>query len=101
MSHGYNIYDVIIRVPLIFYNKDIVPNGKSNTQIRHIDIFPTILDFVDIKNLNKVEGESLLPIIKGEKQENKDAFIEAVGIIIPNKDEWLAGLRVDNKYKYI
>ncbi len=101
LGHGYNIYDMLVRVPLIFYNKDIVPNGKSSKQIRHIDIFPTILDLVDIKYSKEVEGESVLPLIKGKKKESKDAFIEAVGIIIPNKDEWLAGLRVDNKYKYI
>ena len=101
IGHGYSVYDVLIRVPLIFYNKDIVPNGKSSEQIRHIDIFPTILNILDIKYPKDIEGESLVPLMNGKTIQSKDAYMEAVGIIIPNKDEWLAGLRVNNKYKYI
>lgn len=99
--HGYSIYDVLVRVPLIFYNKDIVSEGKSSKQIRQIDIFPTIIDLLNIKYTNKVEGESVVPLIKGKEIQSKDAYVEAVGIVIPNKDEWLAGLRINNKYKYI
>jgi arylsulfatase A-like enzyme len=100
-GHGFSVYDNLVRIPLIFYNKDIVTKGISDIQIRQIDILPTILDLVDIKYSNKVEGKSALPIMKGLDKQNRDAYIEAVGIAIPDKDEWLAGLRTDNKYKFI
>ena len=32
---------------------------------------------------------------------HRDAYLEAVGHMIPNPEEWLAGIRVDNKHKYI
>ena len=101
IGHGYSIYDELIKVPLIFYNKDIVPIGKSIKQVRQIDIFPTLLDLINIKYDNKVEGESFLPLIKGKDKPSKNAYIEAVGIVTPNKEEWIAGLRIDNKYKYM
>lgn len=100
-GHGYSIYDELIKVPLIFFNKDVVPKGKSIKQVRQIDIFPTILDLINIKYKNKVEGVSVLPLIKGQNTPSKEAYLEAVGIVTPNKEEWLAGLRIDNKYKYI
>lgn len=101
IGHGFNVYDVLVKVPLIFYHQDLISKGESSTQIRQIDIFPTILDLLDLKYKNKVEGKSLLPLINGKKEQNREAYIEAVGLSLPNKDEWISGLRVDNKYKYI
>jgi arylsulfatase A-like enzyme len=100
VGHGYSIYDVLVKVPLIFYNNEIVPEGKSACQIRQIDIFPTIMDLVGI-SYPQVTGKSTIPIMKGRVKDNRDAYLEAVGAVIPNRDEWLAGIRVDNKYKYI
>lgn len=101
VGHGYSIYDVLVKVPLIFYNKEIIPNNESNVQIRHIDTFPTILDLVNIKTDNEVTGKTVMPIIEGKEFSHRDAYLEAVGINIPKKEDWLVGLRVANKYKYI
>ena len=46
-------------------------------------------------------GKSLTSIMSGNEKSNRDAYIEAVGIVIPKKEDWLAGIREDNKYKYI
>ena len=101
VGHGYGIYDVLVKVPLIFYNRDIVPAGESPRQIRQIDIFPTILDLVGVKNSTRITGESVVPIVEGEVSADRDAYMEATGLVIPKKSEWLAGIRVENKYKYI
>ena len=101
VGHGYNVYDHLVKVPLIFYNPNIIPHAESTIQIRHIDIFPTILDLLKIPLQNDITGKSLLPIMKGEKLPHRDAYLEAVGINIPNKEDWLAGIRVANRYKYI
>lgn len=100
-GHGYSVYDNLVRIPLIFYNKDIVSKGNTPVQIRQIDILPTTLDLLKIKYIEKLEGKSALPIMEGADKQNRDAYVEAVGIAIPNRDEWLAGLRIDNKYKFI
>lgn len=101
IGHGFNIYDNLIKVPLILYNEETVPSGSSNSQIRQIDILPTILDLLDISYEGEVTGESFKKAIKDDVEINKDAFIEAVGIIIPTKKDWVSGIRTNNKYKYI
>jgi arylsulfatase A-like enzyme len=101
VGHGYGIYDILVKVPLIFHNKEIIPVNNSDTQIRHIDIFPTILDLINIKSNNEITGKSLIPIIEGENYLHRDAYLEAVGINIPKKEDWLVGLRIANKFKYI
>lgn len=101
IGHGYSIYDELIKIPFILHNKDLIPQGESACQIRQIDIFPTILDIIGINYNKEITGKSALPIIKGTDCSNRDAYIEAVGVIIPSKDEWLTGLRIDNKYKFI
>jgi len=101
IGHGYSIYDVLVKIPLIFKDKDDIPHGLSSVQVRQIDIFPTILDILNISIEKERTGKSLLPIIKGEENRHRDAYMEAVGIVIPNKKDWLAGIRIDNKYKYI
>jgi len=101
IGHGYSIYDVLVKVPLIFYRPGLVPAGRSPCQIRQIDILPTILDLVQVPHKTSTAGQSVLPVLKGNDSEHRDAYLEAVGKVIPSKEEWLAGIRVDNKYKYI
>lgn len=101
VGHGYSIYDVLVKVPLVFCGADHMPVGASGCQIRQIDILPTILDLLDVEHDLDVTGCSAAPIVRGESGHSRDAYLEAVGRSIPNKDEWLVGIRVDNKYKYI
>jgi len=101
VGHGYNVYDLLVKVPLIFYDKKLVKKGKSECQLRQIDILPTVVDALSLKSDIACTGKSALGLMKGRKEKNRDAFVEAVGIIIPNKDEWLSGIRANNKYKYI
>jgi arylsulfatase A-like enzyme len=101
VGHGSSIYDVLVRVPLIFCDHDRVPVGESAVQIRQIDTFPTIMDLIGVKHKVRVTGESVMPIITGSSSAHRDAYMEAVGVIIPRKDQWRAGIRIDDKYKYI
>lgn len=101
IGHGYGIYDELVKTPFILHNNELITNGVSDMQIRQIDIFPTILDTLNINFKYKITGKSAFPHIQGKDKYHRDAYIEAVGVIIPSKDEWLSGLRIDNKYKFI
>jgi len=101
VGHGYGVYDILVKIPLIFRDKDILPSGNSMVQVRQIDIFPTIAEFLELDYNRDISGKSVMPIVKGDDKTNRDALIEAVGTVIPDKKGWVAGLRVDNKYKYI
>lgn len=60
-------------VPLIANWKGVTPKGKiSNTMVDASDFFATFMDLTDIKQTeNKIDGETLLPEIKGKKSTHR------------------------------
>lgn len=79
-QHGASLYETSVKVPLIFKCPKIMPNDKKiETRVQLLDIMPTVMDIIDIPLLNKVEGVSLLPLIKGSSQFARDfVFIESI-----------------------
>ena len=63
---------------VISYSNDL-PSKEISSQVRHIDLMPTILDYLGI-NLDssheKIDGHSLLPSINGDSLKEEIAFIE-------------------------
>jgi len=101
IGHGYSIYDGLVKIPLVFCCSKSVPRGSSKLQVRQVDITPTIVDLAGVTGNYRFSGKTLLPIMNEKEKSSRDAYLEAVGIVIPKKEDWLAGIRVDNKYKYI
>jgi len=104
---GIELYDELIKVPLIFYGKNVNSKRNISDLVRHVDIFPTILDIIKIKNEEKTDGRSLKLLIEGKEMNEIPAYIE-VGInlaqIIDKKDKRglskVIGLRT-SEFKYI
>ena len=72
--------DCLTRVPLIMKIPEISPKAKiSNQLVESIDIFPTILDIAQIENPYTHFGKSLIPLIKGEKDEIRKAVFAEGG----------------------
>jgi arylsulfatase A-like enzyme len=71
--HG--TYDNVLHVPLIIRYPGKVP---SNTRVsafnQHKDLVPTILELAEIEVPDALEGQSLLPLIKGEATEHSSEF---------------------------
>ncbi len=65
-----NLYEHV-KPPLIFAGPGI-PKGKSEALVYLFDLFPTFCDLAKIKTPAAVEGQSLLPIIRGEKMRVRD-----------------------------
>jgi arylsulfatase A-like enzyme len=66
VGHEPCLYDELVHVPLL-----VRPPGGANadtieTQARHIDIAPTILDYAGIESPKSYRGRSLRPAIEGE-----------------------------------
>jgi len=60
--HPLCVYDSLLRVPLIMSNPDLTPKGKTiSNLVSTVDIFPTIMDLLDIKFDEKINGKSLYP----------------------------------------
>lgn len=71
-SHAVFVYDTTLKVPLIFSYPGVIPEGKVvESQVRLLDIMPTVLDFLHIEKNKEIQGKSLVRIIKG-KSRSKD-----------------------------
>ena len=77
VGHEPSLYDELLHVPLLIRP----PSGHRNrgivdSQVRHIDIAPTILDYAGIDRLKKHRGRTLKPAIEGRGIEDRIALSE-------------------------
>ncbi len=85
-NHGtYNkdrLYEEAIRVPMIYRFPGGFGSGESNRQVAaNVDIAPTVLDACGVRIPVHMQGQSLLPVLRGERDAlaRDHAFIEAAG----------------------
>ncbi len=73
-DHGYNLgehtmwckhssFDVSLRSPLIMRIPDQLAGHKTNALVEFVDIYPTIVDLIDLPIPDICEGKSLVPLI--------------------------------------
>jgi len=83
-AYGIYTYDYSICTWVYFIWPYALPSGKEiDIQVRTIDILPTIMDLLSIKESKKhktITGRSLLPIINGVETEHRGAFTETGGV---------------------
>jgi arylsulfatase A-like enzyme len=82
VSHGHTCFTELVNVPLIIRPADEEQVARSRSiaaQVSLVDLAPTILDFLGLPGLDHAEGQSLLPVIRGEEQPaDRPAFYEAM-----------------------
>lgn len=107
-GHGCLLYDQTQKVVLMIKDPNLEINKDIETQVRLIDIVPTVLDLLQIKTEINFDGVSLLPVIGGERLNlvgYSETFypreqVEATGgkfAWTKNKRAW----RLANQYKVI
>lgn len=76
------LYDESIRVPLLFAGAGINAHQIINEQVRHVDIFPTLFDFLGIPiNMKSSDGRSLLPLLNNKHLDEVPALIESMPVL--------------------
>ena len=76
-GHGIFLYDMAMKVPLIFYAENHLPtNCVIPARVRLIDIMPTVLDMLNLPKPESAQGTSLVPYIQKKKESNLDSYIE-------------------------
>lgn len=71
--HG--LYDCTLHVPLIMRLPGVLPQGvRVPGSNLHQDLVPTILELVGVKTGRRFDGQSLLPLIRGERPANYSGF---------------------------
>lgn len=78
-AHGMRLRDISMNTFCSFRHQDL---GRSvcHRMVRTIDIAPTILDLTDCPPLSAA-GISLLPVLRGEGEAKRYAFMETGGIL--------------------
>jgi arylsulfatase A-like enzyme len=67
-EHGHTLYNELLRVPLVFSLPGVVPGGACvGTQVRLLDVMPTILDLAGVEPESRLEGVSLRSLMHGRK----------------------------------
>jgi len=101
IDHGLFLYNSTLKVPFIFCAPQNLPPQKVVTsQVRLIDVVPTILDLLNMSVPEEIQGESLIPFVEGKQKENLVSYIETFH---PREMFRWAALRgiVDGRMKYI
>lgn len=62
-----NVYDHSIRIPFIVRGPGVPAGRRIEALASNIDIFPTVAGLCGIDIPQDVEGESLLPVVRGQK----------------------------------
>jgi arylsulfatase A-like enzyme/tetratricopeptide (TPR) repeat protein len=101
-GHGIFLYEETLKVPLIFHNPAIFPRSQViESQVRLIDIAPTILEIIGLKNeAAGMTGQSLVALLQGKSGKDLDSLVET---FYPRENfGWseLVGL-VSGRWKYI
>lgn len=98
-DHGLSLYDEVIRVPLIIRIPDRT-GGEINSQVRTLDLMPTLVHLLGLKTDEKTEGQmkgvNFVPLINGHEMK-LDAFSETDYLM----SVFLRSLRTSNGFKYI
>ncbi|HYM24982.1 MAG TPA: sulfatase-like hydrolase/transferase [Vicinamibacterales bacterium] len=66
LEHGLFVYDEAIHVPLIVKQPASAGSGRRIADVvSHVDVVPTILDFVHAPSPGNLRGQSLVPALRG------------------------------------
>tara|TARA_Y100000310_G_scaffold345718_1_gene468778 strand:+ start:13278 stop:14645 length:1368 start_codon:yes stop_codon:yes gene_type:complete len=95
---NHTLFDDKVRIPLLFYGKNIKSEKIIEQQVRNADIFPTLLDLIELKNSLKLDGVSLKPLMEDKIFGELPAYIESTPLIQIESND-VVGVRTE-KYKY-
>jgi len=89
---------LILKVPKGFVAS---PIPRSEALVSNVDILPTLADLADIELRHKVDGHSLLPLVRGEAAQVREALF-AEGTYphhgIPQRTLWVGDYKVIRYY---
>jgi arylsulfatase A-like enzyme len=63
LGHAYGQYAELTRVPLVFFAPGLGHGQKLPTVVSHADLVPTLVDLMGVPADERVQGESLVPMI--------------------------------------
>ena len=78
--HVHTLYDELLKVPLLVHAPGRLPTGRRvSSQVRNLDILPTMLDLAGLAIPAGLRGETLLPLARGVETADRVAFAHTDG----------------------
>ncbi|HTY18487.1 MAG TPA: sulfatase [Myxococcota bacterium] len=75
--HGLLLYDTLLRIPLIIRDPLVgSPPRRIASQVRLVDVMPTLLDRAGVALPPEIDGRSLAPLLRGSAQDERLAYSE-------------------------
>lgn len=102
--YGVYCYDYSIKTFALFIQPDMFPKKEIKRQVRTIDILPTIMEILDLKmgkNLSRLRGRSLIPIINKTEKGMRLAFTETATFDEPSRRKPNIGSIRSDRWKII
>ena len=75
LNHGTSVFEEQVAVPLLIYTPG-GPAGVFDRPVESVDLAPTLVDLLDLETPegHRFEGDSMLPILRGEADEGAPSF---------------------------
>ncbi|MES2794273.1 MAG: sulfatase-like hydrolase/transferase, partial [Planctomycetota bacterium] len=100
-EHGFLLYNSTLRVPLIVSCPTLVREGhRVPTPVSLVDVFPTVLDCLQVPASKRVSGVSLQPALKGLPIEPRVCYAETESCYAAYGWAPLASVTTDS-WKYV
>lgn len=92
------LFDEKLRIPLLLVGPNVTKGKIIQDQVRLVDLFPTISELIDVKQLENTDGRSLLPLMVGKTMIELPVYLESNPLLIQESND-VIGIRT-SKYKY-
>lgn len=76
-THGFLAYEPALRIPLVIR----APGGTGRrvaSNVSHVDIFPTVCDFLGLRPPAGLQGRSLRPLMTGGRRDERPVYFESL-----------------------
>ncbi len=106
-AHGQSVYQELTHTLLLMWSPNLFPHPRSISEpVQLIDVMPTILDLLALKTPPVAEGQSLLPLARGQAFKRRGlvvasrfAAVRPEGLVPENSTDSFA--IIDANWKFI
>jgi arylsulfatase A-like enzyme/Tfp pilus assembly protein PilF len=77
-AHGVFVYQATQRVPLIVAGPGVPRDGIVAERVGLVDVAPTVLDLLGLSPMTGLDGQSVVPLIRGEKIDPRGYELESI-----------------------
>lgn len=84
-----SLFEGSARVPLVLKGPDIQPGQRIETPVSLIDMAPTICELAGLEKRDCFDGESLLPVARGETRQSRGWALASYAGVTSNTMSWM------------